>query len=91
MTLYEDSLCSGCGNPKRLTMDPDLADEWTTTHPYTCGGCAALSRAGKRNEKEEHPTALRFVIGLRQGWEKRKARKVAARAEAEATGDAERS
>jgi hypothetical protein len=84
LTIYEDGLCPGCGQPKRMAMDPDLAEEWTSAHPWRCGGCMALSRAAKRNEKDDHPHALRYVIGLREGWERRKAKAVAERATSEA-------
>ena len=64
-------------------MDGDLLEEWTTTDPHRCGGCTALARAYERAEsaKREHTGALRYVVGLRSGWDERKARLVAARAE----------
>jgi hypothetical protein len=77
LTLYEDGLCSGCGQPKRLTMDPDLADEWTTTDPFVCAGCVTLSVIAKQNKDADHPHSMRYVLGMSQGWEQRKAAKVA--------------
>jgi hypothetical protein len=78
---YEDSTCSGCGQPLSESMDPDLAEEWTGTHPHRCGGCTALAVLAEQNKDAKHPHALRYVIGLREGWQERKARLVAARAE----------
>lgn len=63
-------------------MDDDLADEWTTMNAVRDHGCTALARAGERDKEREHPHALRYVVGLREGWEDRKAAKVAARIEA---------
>jgi hypothetical protein len=75
---YEDGICSGCGQPLRESMDGDLLEEWTT--PHRCGGCTALARAAEQAEKNHsHPGALRFIVGLREGWEKNKAAKVAER------------
>lgn len=62
-------------------MDPDLLEDWTTMEPHRCGACTALAVAAEQNSKGEHPGALRYVLGLRAGWEERKARLAAARAE----------
>lgn len=80
---YEDGQCPGCGQPLKDSMDGDLLEEWTTTEPHRCGGCTALARAAARAEeqKREYPSALRYIVGLRAGWEERRARSVAARAE----------
>ena len=78
---YEDGLCSGCGQPLRESMDPDLLEEWTSMDPHRCGGCTALAVAADQSKDRDHPGALRYIVGLRQGWEERKARLVAARAE----------
>ena len=78
---YEDGLCSGCGQPLKESMDADLLDDWTTMEPHRCGGCTALAVAADRSKDREHPGALRYIIGLREGWQDRKARLVAARAE----------
>ena len=62
-------------------MDPDLSDEWTSMEPQMCGGCAAYARAQDRSKDREHPHAWKHVLGLREGWQARKAAKVAARTE----------
>ena len=59
-------------------MDPDLLHEWTTMAPHRCGGCTALADAAEANKDSKHPGALRYVIGLKEGWE---ARLAAVRAE----------
>jgi hypothetical protein len=84
---YEDGICAGCGMPLAQSMDGDLLDEWTTAHPHRCGGCTALAKASERAEKQkrEYPGALRYIVGLRAGWEAHKAASVAARAERAAT------
>lgn len=81
LAIYEDSICSGCGQSLHESMDPDLLDEWTTMHPVRCGACTALSRAAEQDQeqKREHPGALRRVVGLREGWPERKAAAVAER------------
>ena len=79
---YEDSLCDGCGQVLRESMDGDLLDEWTTAEPYRCGACTAIARAAEQADKvgREHPGALRFIVGLREGWEGRLAAARAKRA-----------
>lgn len=84
--MYEDGLCAGCGQPLSESMDGDLLDEWTTTEPHRCGGCTALAKAAERNQKRDYPGALRYIVGLREGWERRKAAKVAEREAATAEG-----
>jgi carbonic anhydrase len=82
LQAYEDSLCSSCGQSLKYAMDQDLLHEWTTMHPVRCGGCTALAEAAEANKDAKHPGALRFIIGLAEGWEKRLA---AARAERSAS------
>jgi hypothetical protein len=60
-------------------MDVDLLEEWTTMAPFRCGACPALAQAAKDREDATHPQALRYVVGLREGWEARKAALVAER------------
>jgi len=71
LQAYEDGLCSSCGQPLKEAMDPDLLGEWTTMHPHRCGGCTALAEAAESNKDAKHPAALRYVIGLREGWQER--------------------
>lgn len=84
---YEDGLCSGCGQQLHESMDEDLLGEWTTMNPYRCGACTAIARAAEQADKagREHPGALRYVVGLREGWQRRLA---AARAERAAADQA---
>lgn len=77
--MYEDNICPGCGQQMHEAMDPDLEDEWTTMAPYRDHACTALSRAAEANKDRPHPQALRYVVGLRQGWQERKASAVARR------------
>lgn len=89
LTLYEDSLCPYCGQDKHEAMDPDFADEWTTMLPVRDFACTALAEAAKRDEGRDHPAALRYVVGLREGALERKAALIAARAERAAAGEPE--
>lgn len=75
---YEDGLCEGCGQTLRESMDGDLMGEWTTAEPHRCGACTALAAAAEQNKDRDHPNALRYLVGLREGWQ---ARRSAARAE----------
>ena len=86
LQTYEDDLCDGCGQSLTESMDPDLADEWATLPPHRCAACTALAAAAERAEKDgtEHPRALRWVIGLREGWQERRS---AARAERAAANE----
>ena len=87
MQQYEDGLCDGCGQVLRESMDGDLLDEWTTLTPHRCGGCTALEKAQAAAEKNyDHTRGLRFVVGLREGWE---ARLAAARAKRAAASKAD--
>ena len=52
-----------------LATDPRLADYWTTMDPARNYAHTALLAAQKRDEGREHPEALRYVVGLREGWE----------------------
>lgn len=73
LALYEATICSGCGQQLHYSMDPDLADEWSTTEPTRCHACTALSRASDelRDQGRDHTHALRIQPGLREGWEGR--------------------
>lgn len=85
LAIYEATLCSGCGQELHLSMDGDLADEWTTAQPDRCHACTALERASDsiRDSKWDHPNALKITPGLREGWESRLADARAARASRE--------
>lgn len=86
LAIYESRLCSGCGQDLEYAMDPDLADEWSTTDPDRCHACTALERASDRvkDSGAEHAGALRFTPGLRDGWQERRDE---ARAERAATAE----
>ena len=60
-------------------MDPDLADEWTHLDPVVDHAAMALALAAESNKDAKHPETLRYAIGLREGWEARRAAKAAAR------------
>lgn len=84
LTILESSKHAGCGQDAERAFDPDLVEEWTTMHGIRCGACTALARAAERDEKRDHPHALSYVVGLRSGWEGRKATLVAEREAREA-------
>jgi hypothetical protein len=64
-------------------MDPDLADEWTTMAPIRDHACTAIGNASERNKDAPHHGALRYPVGLREGWEDRLATARAKRAAAD--------
>ncbi|HEY9493864.1 MAG TPA: hypothetical protein VIR15_03340 [Intrasporangium sp.] len=79
LTLYMDGVDSSHGQLRRLAMDPDLADEWTYVEPVRDFASLTMAKAAATKKDSEHPEAWRYVIGLREGWEERKAIKVAER------------
>ena len=79
LTMYEDGIDPSHGQRKALALDPDLADEWTHMDPVKDFAAEALAVAADTLKDEKHPHAWRYVIGLKEGWELRKAAKVAAR------------
>ncbi len=78
LQIYEDGRCGECGQQVSASHDPDLADEWATSSAVRCYSCYALAQQGERDKGAEHPGTLRYMVGLREGWEDRLA---AARAE----------
>ena len=86
LQAYEDDTCSSCGQWLTHAMDPDLADDWTSMSPHRCGGCTALAEAAEANKDTKHPGALRYVLGLREGWEARLAATRAKRSAASEPG-----
>lgn len=92
LQLYEDDHCPGCGQRLDEAMDPDLADLWTTAPPVRDHACTALAAAQERDQGEKHHQALRYVVGLAEGWEEVRAESAARRERAAADqqgGDAE--
>ena len=83
LRAYEDNTCPGCGQQMHEAMDPDLEREWTTMLPHRDFACTTLAKAAEKYKDSEHPQALRYIVGLREGAEKRKAKAVAKRAERE--------
>lgn len=68
---YEDQHCDHCGQNLKYAMDPDLADEWTTMAPVRDHACTALAQAAESNRDAKHAQALRYPVGMREGWEQR--------------------
>ncbi len=67
LTLYEQSLCSGCGHPIHETQDPgadpnnpDGSHHYEVPAPVRCHACTALAIKTKAYEEAEQPGALRF-------------------------------
>jgi hypothetical protein len=87
MRLYEDGQDHACGQQRSLAMDPDLAEEWTWVEPSRCYACTMLANAAEASKDRDHPHALRYAVGLREGWEARKALKVQERANDLTGGD----
>ena len=86
LTIHEDIVDPSHGQRRDLAMDPDLADEWTYIDPVKDFAAATLAAAAETKKDSDHPDAWRYVIGLREGWEARKAAKVAAREAATSEG-----
>lgn len=69
LQIHEDRTDPVTGQDVALSTDPRLAEYWTTMQPVRDYAQTALIEAQKRNEDREHPEALRYVVGLREGWE----------------------
>lgn len=82
LTLYEDGMDPSHGQRKALAMDPDLADEWTGLAPVRDYAALAMTQLAATVKDESHPETFRYMLGLREGWEERRAAKVAARIQA---------
>lgn len=68
MRAYEDRIDPATGQDITLSTDPALAEYWTTMPAVRDFAHTALSEARKRDEGKDHPEALRYVVGLREGW-----------------------
>ena len=79
LRLYEDGIDSSHGQRKDLALDPDLADEWTGLSPVRDYAALAMTQLAKSVDGDDHPDTFRYMLGLREGWEQRKAAKVAQR------------
>jgi hypothetical protein len=61
--LAEDMRCSGCGQPKMESWNPD-SEGYYLAHTATCQGCAAL-KSHTEDEKEHHPERKHWVEDTR--------------------------
>jgi len=86
LTLYEANVDPSHGQLRSLALDPDLADEWTHLDPVVDHAAMALALAAESKKDEKHPEVYRYALGLREGWESRKAAKAAAREAATSEG-----
>lgn len=87
LTLYEQRIDPSHGQRRDLAMDPDLADEWTGLAPAQDFAALAMARLAELKKDDDHPETYRYVLGLKEGWEARRAARAAARQAAEAGED----
>lgn len=67
LTEYEGTLCSGCGQPMHLSMDPETEGQWVAPLPMRCHACTVIDHRAKDYEKADAPTALKFRAELAPG------------------------
>ena len=79
LTLHEDGIDPSHGQRKALALDPDLEDEWTGLAPVRDNAAVAMARLADSVKNADHPESFRYVLGLKEGWEERKAAKIASR------------
>ena len=79
LTMHEDRIDPAHGQPRDLAMDEDLSDEWVVAATRFDYAAAAMAEAAEKKKDTDHPGAFRYLMGMREGWEERKAAKVAAR------------
>lgn len=84
LQAFEDNRCPDCGQRLDLAMDPELAEEWTTMQPIRDHACTAIAVAAETNKNAPHMGALRYPVGLREGWDQRR---LATRAERSTAGE----
>ena len=82
--MYEANVDPSHGQLRSLAMDPDLAEEWTHLDPVVDYAALTLAVAAESRKDEKHPEAYRYALGLREGWEERRAARAAARAATDA-------
>lgn len=63
LTVYEESLCPGCGQPKDAAYNPD-AEGWYEAHEITCAGCKAQQDHGGK-QKKSAAGAKTYVVDTR--------------------------
>lgn len=64
LTYYEANLCSGCGQPLWLCMDPETESKWHAPLPARCHACTSIEVRVKDYESADHASALRFSAEL---------------------------
>jgi len=79
LAIYEDRIDPSHGQRKDLALDPDLCNEWASLDPVVDYAARALRESAEATKGWEHPEDARHLIGLKEGWEERKAAKVRAR------------
>ncbi|WP_330473831.1 hypothetical protein [Terrabacter sp. C0L_2] len=77
--MYEADVDPSHGQLRSLAMDPDLADEWTHVSPVIDYAAQAFAISTDSKNSEKHPEVWRHAIGLKEGWEARRAARAAAR------------
>lgn len=71
LTLYEDSLCSGCGHPRDRAYNPDM-EGYYVTREHTCQGCAARDRheAELRDKRDQRKPKAGLKVGVAdEAWD----------------------
>lgn len=51
--LAGDMLCTGCGQPKHESYNPD-SEGWYDVRDATCQGCAAVEQDSKAHKDHDH-------------------------------------
>lgn len=63
LVIADQLRCSGCGQPKHESWNPD-SDGWYEHREAMCNGCAALERAAD-GDRKHHPERKRWVVDTR--------------------------
>lgn len=64
--IEQDLKCSGCGQPRDESMDPDNARHYIA-EDVRCHACAAIGRRADASKKEGvEPEGLLFTIDLKR-------------------------
>lgn len=72
LEIHEGRIDPSHGQRRDLAMDPDLAEEWTGLDPLRDHAATAMARLADEHKDADHPETLRYVLGLREGWEERR-------------------
>lgn len=65
LTLYEASLCPGCGQPRHESMDPANEHRYHADLPLRCHACTAQVRRVKEYADQTDREALYYDVKLR--------------------------